>query len=133
MVIDGRKTETRRRVKPDENLCRYRPGRDYAVQAKRGGRSIMRILIDQVARERLRDLDDEAATREGFADRAGFEAYWRELHGSFDDTIEVWAIRFQRVWPCIFCERLTPLLFSIDLNVAPFPACDSFHADLATY
>lgn len=35
-IIRGEKTMTRRPIKPGETTCRYRPGRDYAVQPGRG-------------------------------------------------------------------------------------------------
>lgn len=96
LVASGAKTETRRPVKGDA-LCRYVVGKDYAVQPGRGQRAIARILVTDVRREALGDLDTVCARREGFTDEWEFFDYWRLLYGTVDYHMPVWAIGFHLV------------------------------------
>ena len=89
----GRKTETRRPVKPGVG-CRYAPGRTYAVQPGRGQRAVCRIEVVSARCEALGEIDEQAARREGFDSRAAFFDYWRGLYGSVEFGQKVWAIRF---------------------------------------
>lgn len=93
----GRKTETRRPVKPDQP-CRYVVGRTYAVQPGRGKRGVCRIRVIDVRRERVDQIDGPAAHREGFDSRIAFLDYWRGLYGDDADLSQpVWAVRFAPV------------------------------------
>lgn len=94
-IARGEKTQTRRPVKPGEKHCRYREGRDYAVQPGRGKPSSFRILILAVEGQALGDLTYRDARAEGFKTRDEFQAYWRALYGSYDPGQPVWAIRFR--------------------------------------
>lgn len=94
-IARGEKTQTRRPVKPGEKHCRYREGRDYAVQPGRGKPSSLRILILAVEGQALGDLTYRDARAEGFKTRDEFQAYWRALYGSYDPGQPVWAIRFR--------------------------------------
>lgn len=123
-VMEGRKVETRRVRKPDEMVCRYRPMKDYAVQPGRGKAAIGRIVVESVEAERLGEITDEAAYREGFLNRDDFEAYWEVLHGHFDPDMRVWVIRFALLRSCARCGRATPRMFSIDPDLPAIPACD---------
>jgi len=94
-VLAGEKTETRRPVREGETECRYVPGRDYAVQPGRRRRSVGRIAVTDVRRERLGEITHEGALREGFPTVRAFLDYWRQLHGRVDPEQEVWMIRFE--------------------------------------
>lgn len=95
-IARGEKTQTRRPVKPGEKHCRYREGRDYAVQPGRGKPSSFRILILAVEGQALGDLTYRDARAEGFKTRDEFQAYWRSLYdGRWDPGQPVWAIRFR--------------------------------------
>lgn len=95
-IARGEKTQTRRPVKPGEKHCRYREGRDYAVQPGRGKPSSFRILILAVEDQALGDLTYRDARAEGFKTRDEFQAYWRSLYdGRWDPGQPVWAIRFR--------------------------------------
>lgn len=101
-ILRGVKTQTRRPTKPGKAgapyaPCRYRVGRTYALQARRGGRAIARIHVDNVRREPLEAITDRDARREGFADRAEFFSYWLELYGRIDLRRDVWVITFEVV------------------------------------
>ena len=93
LIVAGRKTETRRPVKPGVG-CRYQPGRSYAVQPGRGKRAVCRIDVRSARLECVGDIDDAAARREGFDSREGFLDYWRGLYGSMELGQKVWAIAF---------------------------------------
>lgn len=112
-VLSGKKTETRRPVKPGETECRYKvdggPGGSYAVQPGRGKHELGRIEVFYTRRERLRDIDKWGAIAEGFTGEAltsaarispveQFFLYWKRLHGEPADVDrEVWVIGFELV------------------------------------
>ena len=90
LVLDGRKTQTRRL-----GVFEYTPGRDYAVQPGRGKHAVGRIKVTAVRRERLGDISQADALREGFASRWEFIAYWRDLHGSWEPDLKPIVIDFE--------------------------------------
>jgi hypothetical protein len=57
--------------------------------------------IVSVGAERLHEITDEDARREGVADREAFAAKWREIYGApgWDENPWVWRIGFRRVAP----------------------------------
>lgn len=131
-VLDGTKTETRRPVKRDAVVSPYRAGRDYAVQDKRGGRALARIYVERVERSIVGAIDEDAARREGFGSRDEFVDYWRMLYrGTWDESTPVWVISFRLMRPCIACDRLTERLYSIDMDVPAFAACDTLCVTVA--
>lgn len=114
LVLKGKKTATRR-IANGRDACRYRVGRDYAVQPGRGKPQVARITITDVERQALRQLTFDDAIAEGFRTRAEFARYWMRLHelgyepsGATADQLldhwierhgdtQVWAIRFELV------------------------------------
>lgn len=76
----GEKSQTRRLVKPQEFVCRYKVEKDYAVQPGRGEKAACRIRVVATRREQLGRLTEQDARLEGFANRGAFERYWLELH-----------------------------------------------------
>lgn len=82
LILAGKKTQTRRIIKPDEDECRYQPGRTYAVQPGRGKEEIGRIAVTAVRDELLDSITFEDAREEGFRTRAEFARYWLHLHDS---------------------------------------------------
>jgi hypothetical protein len=92
-IMSQEKTETRRPVK-DGKPCRYEAGKSYALQPGRGLKAVGRVLVREVRREKLGDIGEIGAKREGFVNRGEFLDYWRELYGSVDLEQEVWVIRF---------------------------------------
>lgn len=79
-VLEGHKTQTRRRARAGEQP-NYTPGRMYAVQPGRGQKAMARILVVDVQRQALGDVTFRDARAEGFRTRDEFFTYWRELHG----------------------------------------------------
>ena len=57
-----------------------------------------RIRITEIREERLGDITEADAVREGFTDRAAFLAYFGTLHkGPIDLTLPVWVVSFEVV------------------------------------
>lgn len=104
LVIEGKKTQTRRRIKPGEDYCRYKAGRDYAVQvpapkdskARARTKEGVRIEVLDVRSEPLSGITYEDALAEGFKSREEFFDYWCHLYGERADLGElVWVIAFK--------------------------------------
>jgi hypothetical protein len=128
LILEGRKTQTRRLVRPGQAgaapRCAYRPGRSEPLtrvkrpdertpeeesRVRHGkGRpplqQIGRILITDVRRERLGEITFSDARREGFRTAAEFKAAWvRDHDGKWlarqDDPSDVeLAARFDGAW-----------------------------------
>ena len=112
-IRDGRKTVTRRVVKTEK--CPYTVGRIYAATNRprwtasgtrsnsSGGWFTLPIKIVSIRKERLADITEEDAGREGLVAQSGFTSrelfFWRwgQIHGHDGDVPYVWRIEFQRV------------------------------------
>lgn len=81
-VLDGTKTMTRRRKHQPLEACPFRVGAVRAVQPGRGKVHVTHVALIDVRHERLADIGDEDARREGFASRDDFFAYWLRLYGA---------------------------------------------------
>jgi uncharacterized protein YhfF len=79
-IMRGKKTQTRRRIKPGENGCRYKAGHSYAVQPGRGKTAICRLQVLDVTTAPLASLTQRDAIAEGFKTRAEFADYWMRLY-----------------------------------------------------
>ena len=101
-VLDGTKTQTRRRAKSNELLSEshssisvwvpdtprskghyrfvYQIGRTYAVQPARGKKAVARIRITDIRLEDVREISDEDVLAEGFASWADFLGLWCNMH-----------------------------------------------------
>lgn len=78
LVERGVKTMTRRPVRIGAR--KREVGHVYAVQPGRGKRARCHVLVTEVRREKLGDITDADAIREGFTSREAFFAYWRDLY-----------------------------------------------------
>ncbi len=98
LVLAGGKTQTRRRVYYDRDgrrlACTYSAGRDYAVQDRRGGRSLGRIKVLEVERVATFPISLTDAGAEGFDSPAAFETRWIALYGQSPPG-ECWRIAFE--------------------------------------
>lgn len=82
----GRKTMTRRPVRPSEKACRYREGHVYAVQPGRGRRAVCMVTVTDVRLEHVGRISLADAKREGFRTTADFLTYWQHLYGQPDSA-----------------------------------------------
>ena len=102
-VMAGEKTVTRRLVSENPrspwyiNSSSIRIGKDYAVCPGRGQNAIGQVRVTDVNLERLHDLDDDEAVREGFATKVEFVDAFTAINGSYDPAALVWRIEFERV------------------------------------
>ncbi|MCU0464247.1 MAG: hypothetical protein MUF38_06730 [Anaerolineae bacterium] len=107
-VLSGQKWQTRRLVKLGESLeknryiikangrVRYEVGKTYAVQPNRGKKSVARILMIGIRRERVGEISHDDAIAEGFRSREDFLNTWRAIHGQDADlSREVWVFEFE--------------------------------------
>lgn len=88
---------------------KWEVGRTYAICPGRGKPSVGRIRLTGIRRERLHQIDDEAAIAEGvnphnaevlgYTPRAAFEEVWKEINGakSWNDNPPVWVLTFEYV------------------------------------
>lgn len=103
-ILGGRKTVIRRLRKGEtvdgrwvDEPCRYKKGKDYAVQPGRGKKAIGRIRVVSVIAEALHQLDDEEIRLEGFDSRRDFEEAWKRITGQSSYLDPVWRIEFELV------------------------------------
>ena len=95
-VLDGRKNQTRRLVKPGDasyddgfgyivsvyrnERCVYDVGKTYAVQPGRGRKAVARIRITDIRREDVREISVEDVIAEGVERRSEFLETWTQMH-----------------------------------------------------
>jgi hypothetical protein len=89
-VLDGRKTQTRRRGK-----LTYRVGHRYSIKDQYFGKPAAYVVIRRRWRERLGDISPEDVEKEGYSDIWRFKAAWIGLHGHWDPTETVTAYEFE--------------------------------------
>ncbi len=92
MVLEGRKSQTRRRVRPGETVCRWVPGRSYAVQHDRCRPAAGRLVVMSVAQQTLADLTLRDARAEGFRTRREFRDHWHALFPDMTPADRVWVL-----------------------------------------
>lgn len=93
-VLSGKKTQTRRRIKPDKKFI-YRVAKTYAVQPKRGQPAVARFEVTAIRKQCLGEMSHEEALAEGFASVADYQKLWFKQYGSFEPDEEVWVIEFK--------------------------------------
>lgn len=106
-VLNGTKTMTRRRLR--RGGFPYSPGRWYKAQPGRGKFHICHIFVTKVRTQRLGDISDADALREGFESRNAFFLYWATMHRL--DTNERVAVIEWVVFPAVkdCCARIEAL------------------------
>ena len=72
LILEGRKTQTRRIATGDPP--RWAIARTYAVQPGRGKKSVARIRVVEISKERLGDISEADVRAEGFRNKAEFIA-----------------------------------------------------------
>lgn len=111
LVLDGRKTQTRRiRTKNTGLICRasgseltileagrYAVGKTYAVQPGRNQKAVARIRITGIRLEDVRDISEEDVEAEGFGnDKDAFLETWCKMHDP--QILPQYTILYRRGW-----------------------------------
>jgi hypothetical protein len=110
-IIAGEKTATRRGMSDNERSPWWRhgtylfAGREFAVQPGRGIQRVATARVTAIYRQRLCNVTEADARKEGFKGRPGvnvrqvfFEA-WAAIYGHVEPNDEVWVIEFELVGP----------------------------------
>jgi hypothetical protein len=90
MILEGRKTATRRRARP-----MVRVGRAYKIRVGFFDSLPHRILVENIRKQRLSDMTGADAAREGAQSLSEFRDDWRSIYGGWDPSEEVWVVEFK--------------------------------------
>lgn len=112
-VIAGKKTQTRRIVKPNEvaryddsgrihqvlskGRVKWQVGKAYGVQPHRTASSIARIYLTGIRQENIAEVSATDAIAEGSANREDYLQLWRHIHGDSGQNVLVWVLEFALV------------------------------------
>ena len=94
MVLSGRKTQTRRRHKNP-----LRKGSIYAVKRNWLETTGEYIRITKVYPQKLSDVSEEEARKEGFSGLDKFRDAWIRINGSWDPDMVVTVYEFELAKP----------------------------------
>jgi len=108
-IISGEKTQTRRVTKANEEprfvdgtiqsvaqsgRTKWRIGKTYAIQPRRGSRQVGRIELKNIRYEPVREISRTDAKKEGFATPQEFFDTWKKIHGEQSLNQKVWVLEF---------------------------------------
>lgn len=108
LILNDKKTETRRLINPGENLLdnpirvemngriKWQVGRPYAIQPSRGQKAVGRIRLTDIKIQPLGQMSHEDALAEGYESLDGFRQTWLQIHDQFDPDQAVWVLTFAR-------------------------------------
>jgi hypothetical protein len=88
-ILSGTKTATRRNSRP-----KVKEGRTYNLRVNYRGSLSDQIKIRKLYKQRLDEMKDEDAHKEGFNDLDGFIEAWVEIYGSWNPSKSVWVVEF---------------------------------------
>lgn len=91
-VLDGSKVQTRR-----THRRMWTVGRAYAVRDKLFAKPAGKILILRRFGQRLGEISEEDAQKEGFKNRAEFMKAWKEIYGEWSTEQVVVVYEFKLV------------------------------------
>ena len=100
-VMAGEKTVTRRQMSDNPRSpwcilgCSLKVGQSYAVCPGRGKKAIGRVVVTDVRRSILGDVDATEARREGFRSILAFREAWTLINDGIDPYEEVWRVTFK--------------------------------------
>lgn len=91
-VTSGRKTQTRRTHKGE-----WKIGRRYSIRARWFDKPEAKILVTRKFKQRLGDITQEDALKEGFNTIQEFREAWTEINGSWnpDQIVTVYEFTLQ--------------------------------------
>lgn len=91
-ILAGKKDITRRMPNGKRPAV---PGHIHKLKVDRTKNTYGLILIEDCRIEKLSQLTDEEARREGFNDKEHYMNYFRHLNGDVADDELVWKIKFE--------------------------------------
>lgn len=101
-VMRGEKTVTRRLASDNPRSpwsvkgCGFKVGQSFAVCPGRGKHAVGRAVVRAVHMEKVGNITEDEARREGFASIAEFMDVWREINGSLSSGWDsVWRVEFE--------------------------------------
>ena len=96
-ILGGRKTQTRRKINRT-GKCPYKPGHAYQCRSDYKAAGVFAfILVKNVRQERLGDITDEGANREGYANRIDYLDAFERIYKTLDLEEIVWVIDFEKI------------------------------------
>ena len=148
-VLDGTKTQTRRPVKDDDvyepeelgpghiqavfnvghlkGTPKYAVGKTYAVQPGRGKKSVGRIRITKIRRERLGEINHRDTIAEGIERFVNYPGDWR--HQGFACPMcayssRDWTLTFAHLWDHVYGDGTWERMKDNDVWVLEFQRCE---------
>jgi len=100
LILEGKKTQTRRR-----HVRVLKLGRVYRIQRSWYEWTDIRIVITRAFQQRLGDITEEDAEKEGGYAIEEFRKTWEKINGNWDSAEVVWVYEFKVYQP----KNQTPL------------------------
>jgi hypothetical protein len=113
LILDGKKTQTRRIIDAEEKAVKsdtgeieavlhkgrkkWVVGQSYGVQPSRTAKQVARIRLTRIRQEKVSDISEADVQAEGFNSRAEFYQTWQTLHGENSLDWVVWVLDFEVV------------------------------------
>jgi len=103
LIVRREKTQTRRDwrrksgPRAGEPYPRVRVGGTYQVRTSFYSKPVCRIRVTGLRRQRLGDISEHDAKREGFASVEQFIAAWVRINGRWTPDRVVWVVDFEMV------------------------------------
>jgi hypothetical protein len=92
LITNGSKTATRRPSRP-----MVRVGGTYRLRVDFFSYLPETIKVKKIYRQRLEDMTEEDASKEGYASLEDFMDDWTKLYSSWDEGKAVWVVEFEHV------------------------------------
>ncbi len=135
LILDEKKTQTRRLVRENEVAVRgrnnridrvqingrdkWRIGTTYAVQKGRSKPQIARIELIAINSQLVQNISTQDALAEGFNSRAEFFVMWRRIHGESLSLQRVWVLHFVLVGVGIVHDDYVVNLLTAQVSLLP--------------
>lgn len=100
LILDGKKTATRRRMNDNPRSpwfrghCGYDLFQVFTINPGRGKKRVASAEVTCVYPQALKLMADEDARKEGFDSLDAFKEAWRQINGTFDPREYVWVVEF---------------------------------------